>query len=171
MRISTVIIIGLKVKNMDEKEQLIENWQAEFPVTFKVLMNFPPDKTDLKPHERSRSAKDLGRTFVFDMHLMRQAIAGKIDFGQLKFMPMPESWQEILASLEMAYKGFMEELEQSPESELNKPVTFGNGSVRRMDVVWEILKDMIHHRGQFSVYLRMAGGKVPSIYGPSADEP
>jgi len=22
-----------------------------------------------------------------------------------------------------------------------------------------------------SVYLRMAGGKVPSIYGPSADEP
>ena len=26
-------------------------------------------------------------------------------------------------------------------------------------------------RGQFSVYLRMAGGKVPSIYGPSADEP
>ena len=29
----------------------------------------------------------------------------------------------------------------------------------------------VHHRGQFSVYLRMADGKVPSIYGPSADEP
>lgn len=31
--------------------------------------------------------------------------------------------------------------------------------------------DSVHHRGQFSVYLRLAGGKVPSIYGPSADEP
>ncbi len=31
--------------------------------------------------------------------------------------------------------------------------------------------DMGHHRGQFSVYLRMAGGKVPSIYGSTADEP
>ena len=31
--------------------------------------------------------------------------------------------------------------------------------------------DDVHHRGQLSVYLRMAGGKVPSIYGPSHDEP
>jgi uncharacterized damage-inducible protein DinB len=34
-----------------------------------------------------------------------------------------------------------------------------------------MLMDSIHHRGQMSVYLRCAGGKVPSIYGPSADEP
>ena len=31
--------------------------------------------------------------------------------------------------------------------------------------------DQVHHRGQFSVYLRMAGGKVPSITVPPADEP
>jgi uncharacterized damage-inducible protein DinB len=30
---------------------------------------------------------------------------------------------------------------------------------------------IIHHRGQLSVYLRPMGGKVPSIYGGSADEP
>ena len=30
---------------------------------------------------------------------------------------------------------------------------------------------MIHHRGQLSTYLRAMGGKVPSIYGGSADEP
>ena len=33
----------------------------------------------------------------------------------------------------------------------------------------DVTPDQIHHRGQFSIYLRMAGGKVPSIYGPSAD--
>jgi len=37
--------------------------------------------------------------------------------------------------------------------------------------MWFMLLDSIHHRGQLSVYVRMAGGKVPSIYGPSADEP
>jgi uncharacterized damage-inducible protein DinB len=42
--------------------------------------------------------------------------------------------------------------------------------LRRLDVLWFLLNDHIHHRGQFSVYLRMAGGQVPSIYGPSADE-
>lgn len=45
------------------------------------------------------------------------------------------------------------------------------GDVRIMDIFWMMVMDMVHHRGQFSVYLRMAGGKVPSIYGPSADEP
>src|SRR5439155_23140414 len=45
------------------------------------------------------------------------------------------------------------------------------GDVRRQDFLWQMLNDMIHHRGQLSVYLRMAGGKVPSIYGPSKDEP
>ena len=30
--------------------------------------------------------------------------------------------------------------------------------------------DEAHHRGQLTVYLRLAGGKVPSIYGPSGDE-
>jgi len=34
-----------------------------------------------------------------------------------------------------------------------------------------ILCDQIHHRGRFSIYLHMADGKVPSIYGPTADEP
>ncbi len=29
----------------------------------------------------------------------------------------------------------------------------------------------MNDRGQFSIYLRMADGKVPSIYGPSAAEP
>ncbi|MBM3762231.1 MAG: hypothetical protein FJW36_18530, partial [Acidobacteria bacterium] len=29
----------------------------------------------------------------------------------------------------------------------------------------------IHHRGQLSTYLRAMGGKCPSIYGGSADEP
>jgi uncharacterized damage-inducible protein DinB len=31
--------------------------------------------------------------------------------------------------------------------------------------------DAVHHRGQFSVYLRLAGAPVPSIHGPSTDEP
>jgi uncharacterized damage-inducible protein DinB len=32
------------------------------------------------------------------------------------------------------------------------------------------MNHLVHHRGQLTVYLRMAGGKVPGLYGPSADE-
>src|SRR5262249_3709242 len=37
--------------------------------------------------------------------------------------------------------------------------------------LWDILCDCIDHGGQLSAYLRPMGGKVPSIYGPSADDP
>jgi uncharacterized damage-inducible protein DinB len=45
------------------------------------------------------------------------------------------------------------------------------GDIPAESFLWFMLHDQIHHRGQLSVYVRMAGGKVPSIYGPSADEP
>jgi uncharacterized damage-inducible protein DinB len=35
---------------------------------------------------------------------------------------------------------------------------------------WLGLFDAIHHRGQLATYIRAAGGKVPAIYGPSADD-
>ena len=67
-------------------------------------------------------------------------------------------------------------IRNATEEELRETVTFFVGPKQmgqyvRLDWCWFLLHDEIHHRGQFSVYLRMADGKVPSIYGPSADEP
>jgi len=68
------------------------------------------------------------------------------------------------------------ELKKTENQELNGSVLFmvaprEKGNVPLADFADFMLGDQIHHRGQLSVYLRMAGGKVPSIYGPSADEP
>jgi uncharacterized damage-inducible protein DinB len=34
----------------------------------------------------------------------------------------------------------------------------------------DALMHLAHHRGQLTTYIRLSGGKVPAIYGPSADE-
>ena len=39
-----------------------------------------------------------------------------------------------------------------------------------MEFLWYLLFDHVHHRGQLTVYLRMVG-KVPSVDGPSGDQP
>jgi uncharacterized damage-inducible protein DinB len=39
----------------------------------------------------------------------------------------------------------------------------------RQALAWMLLLDGIHHRGQLSTLIRPMGGKVPAIYGPSAD--
>lgn len=41
----------------------------------------------------------------------------------------------------------------------------------RQQLAWMFFLDSVHHRGQLSTHLRPTGGKVPAIYGPSADDP
>jgi uncharacterized damage-inducible protein DinB len=41
---------------------------------------------------------------------------------------------------------------------------------RRDAVLRDTFMHLSHHRGQLTVYLRLAGQTVPAIYGPSADD-
>ncbi len=57
----------------------------------------------------------------------------------------------------------------SPE-QLNKVLDFrGLFQLPAVAFLQFQLNHSIHHRGQLSVYLRPAGGKVPAIYGESYD--
>ncbi len=38
-------------------------------------------------------------------------------------------------------------------------------------IVRQTINHLVHHRGQLTVYLRLIDVPVPSIYGPTADEP
>lgn len=43
--------------------------------------------------------------------------------------------------------------------------------LHRAAVVRQTINHLVHHRGQLTVYLRLIDVPVPSIYGPTADEP
>ncbi|HEX4575621.1 MAG TPA: DinB family protein [Gemmatimonadales bacterium] len=159
---------------MTEKQQFLSTMEREFPITMRVLQAFPVAKSDLKPTAKCRSAKELAWTFVIEEKASEQALDGAINLH--KMPAAPGSLPEVIATYEQAHKAFTERVKQTPEAELNTTVKFfvgpqRMGDVRKMDVLWFMLMDAVHHRGQMSVYLRMADAKVPSIYGPSADEP
>jgi uncharacterized damage-inducible protein DinB len=88
----------------------------------------------------------------------------------------PESIDAIVAAFERDSAGVNERLERLDEAAWERKVRFlvASGGVWEdslAQMVWGFLFDAIHHRGQLSTYLRPMGGKVPSIYGPSADDP
>ena len=159
-----------------EKAQFLETWEREYPVTLKVLRAYPAAKADLKPHEKARTAKDLAWTFVFEGVGGAQSVEGELKFPPPNMPPKPDTWEGVVAECERAFGGLGDRVRKVSDAQLNTTIKFFTGpkqmgDVRRLDFLWFLLMDMVHHRGQFSVYLRMAGGKVPSIYGPSADEP
>jgi len=161
------------------KAQFLDLYEAEHATTMKVLRAYPRDELDFKPHPRSNTARELAWLFVLERQLgkmvFQDAFANGVPAGQAPPSP-PESWDELLAVLEQAHREFGDLVRGMSAEQLSERVHFmvapkTLGLVPRLWFAWFLLHDEIHHRGQFSVYLRMVGGKVPSIYGPSADEP
>ena len=157
------------------KRQYIDLFKKEFPTTVKVLKAFPPGKDDFRPHERSHSAARLVHTFAMEnVGAARVARGEPLDPAALP--RPPATYAEAVAAYERGAAELIAAVEEMPDSRLSDEVKFFTGpgqmgNVPVLDVLWFMLMDSIHHRGQLSVYVRMAGGKVPSIYGPSADEP
>ncbi|MBI1806250.1 MAG: hypothetical protein HYR76_04260, partial [Ignavibacteria bacterium] len=94
---------------MSEKEMFVQTWEREFQTTLKLLKQYPANKLDLKPAEKSRSAKDLAWVFAQEESvLIAGAINGKIDFGN---MPQaPNSLQEIITKYEQNHRQNVEKI-------------------------------------------------------------
>lgn len=160
------------------KESFLQTYEDEHAITTRVLDAYPEDKLDLQPHPKCKTAFDLVWVFVMERMLgtmvFNDAFASGPPSGE---MPSPPgSWAELRAALDKAHKDFGDLVRATSDEDLEQTVKFFTGpqqmgNVRRIDLCWFLLHDQIHHRGQFSIYLRMADGKVPSIYGPSGDEP
>lgn len=158
-----------------EREQFIQNWEREFQTTIKVLKAYPNEKHTLQPHGKCPSAKDLAWKMVSEEKVfVNGALTGQFDF--MNQPKAPATMQEVISAFERGHKEAADKVKKMTDAEFNKMIKFMvapkvMGDIRSGDTLWMMLMDTIHHRGQFSIYLRMADGKVPSIYGPSADEP
>ncbi|HEX5757804.1 MAG TPA: DinB family protein [Thermoanaerobaculia bacterium] len=161
------------------KDKFLAAYEEEHQKTMNVLRAYPSEQADLRPHPKCKTAKELAWVFVLERglgtHVMNDAFASSAP-GSSGMPPAPERWEEVLAALEKVHGEFAALLGTYSDEQFAQTVKFFTGPGQlgdwtREKLAWFLLHDQIHHRGQFSIYLRMADGKVPSIYGPSGDEP
>lgn len=155
------------------REFFAQCWEKEAPVFVRVLKALPGDRLDYKPHERSSAAGDL----AWQLAQEAEHLSILLDHGVIDYEPgkRPDSIAAIVAAFEKAAAAFQSRIAKVDDAKWASPGDFRMGgksvwSARVQDLCWGYLFDMIHHRGQLSTYIRPMGGKVPSIYGPSADE-
>jgi uncharacterized damage-inducible protein DinB len=160
------------------KQQFLDTYDREHATTMRVLRAFPKEKADSKLHPNLKTARELAWTFVMERYLGVKVWHDELAKGVTGGKPPapPERWEDLLTALEKASGEYRSLIASATDSELNDKVHFfvapkTMGEYTRLDWARFLLSDEIHHRGQLSVYVRMAEGKLPSIYGPSADEP
>lgn len=148
--------------------------EKEIPVFSRVMRALPGDKLDYKPHERNTAAGDL----LFQMEQEMTSLVDIFKTGEVRMGPSkrPESGEEIASTFEQSAKAVVEAARATNDERWKGPAKFiwdGNVAWETTvsEMAWGFLFDLIHHRGQASVYIRPMGGKVPSIYGPSGDDP
>jgi len=160
---------------MSTLEYCIARRKAERKAFVNVLKAVPQDRLEYRPDPKARSAAQI----VWLLAQEEAALVALLDAGSIlwKETPPPSSVAEMVAAYERSYDGVNERLAKLVEPGWQKKAAFvmeGSSTPWEDSVaefVWGFLFDAIHHRGQLSTYLRPMGGKVPSIYGPSADDP
>jgi uncharacterized damage-inducible protein DinB len=158
---------------MDHKAFFLKYWEKEGPATRKVIGRIPEDRSDYRADSKARTARELAWLIVRE----EAALVDGLEKGAFEWVEVsaPDSMGEIVAQYDRQRDALSKRLQAIAEARWNEalPFLFGGKEVMRetaYDMAWGFLLDQIHHRGQLSTYLRPMGAKVPSIYGPSADE-
>jgi uncharacterized damage-inducible protein DinB len=157
---------------MTLREFYLKRHDAEIPTFLRVLKSLPND-LGYKPHERSPSAEQLVVTIAGEYEACAE-MASK-NRSEWKAAPAPPL-EQLIEKIERSANELKEQVSKMDEAAWNRPAQFyyeGQLVMERPlgEMLWDFLFDAIHHRGQLAAYLRPMGGKVPSIYGPSADDP
>jgi uncharacterized damage-inducible protein DinB len=154
------------------REFFIQRWEAEQKAFRKVLAALPGDQLRYAPHEKSTAAGDLACQLAQE----QQGMADFLQRGETNYEPRKcPPIDEILADWDRATNELRQALAASDDAKWSQPAKFLAGGKPvwediLQNMMWGFLFDMVHHRGQLSTYLRPMGSKVPSIYGPSADD-
>jgi uncharacterized damage-inducible protein DinB len=157
--------------------------EREARITRPVLERVPEDKADWKPHEKSMPLGYLS-ILVAQLPSWLALTINQEEFdlqppaGKSKFQTKaPETNAELLQLFDKSVADGRDALAKTTVEHLMKPwklLVAGkvvSDQPRHMVISDAVFSHLAHHRGQLTVYLRLNGAKIPSIYGPTADDP
>lgn len=162
---------------MTTTQRFINQLEQEAVTTRKMLSAVPDEKLDWQPHPKSMTIRRLA-SHVAELPgwvTMTMNTDG-LDFANNGYKPVPiSSREELLQYFEQELKGGIAALRNAKDEDLKPIWTLRNGDTiiskrPKEDVITMSISQIIHHRAQLGVFLRLLHIPIPGSYGPSADE-
>ena len=159
---------------------LLPEFDREMGLTRRALERVPDGKFDWKPYPTSvtlgRLSEHLSEIPHWATMTMTQSALEMTTDRAPGYVPL-STRAATVAQFDKHFKQGRADVVGKTDGEFLAPWTLKSGgkevfTMPRIAVLRNfVLNHMIHHRGQLTVYLRMLEVPVPSIYGPSGDEP
>ncbi|MBC8052823.1 MAG: DinB family protein [Sphingobacteriaceae bacterium] len=158
-------------------EEFLSELEQEAVTTRKMLGRVPEDKYDWKPHEKSMSIKTLsGHIAELPSWVTLALTTSELDFAASPYRPpVINGTADLLKLFENSLKSALSGLRAAKEEDLLPQWTLREGEkvlavMTNGGLIRHSISQIIHHRAQLGVYLRLLNVPVPASYGPSADE-
>ncbi len=158
-------------------QMLLKELDQEALTTRKMLERVPNDKYDWKPHEKSMSIRQL-TTHIAELPIWitMALMTDELDFATNPYQPPKvNNTVELLELFERSLANGREHLAAATDEQLLPEWTLRMGDKilsvsTKGEVIRMTFSQIVHHRAQLGVYLRLLNIPIPGSYGPSADE-
>ncbi|MGB5531033.1 MAG: DinB family protein [Ignavibacteriaceae bacterium] len=150
----------------------IEDWDYESESTIKVLSNLSDESLTVKFNSEIRTAGKLAWHLVGAISELGHRMGltfEKIDQDS----PFPATAKEIVDEYKRASNGLIKELKEKWNDDtlaIEDEITGQGERWTRGKTLGALVTHQIHHRAQLTVVMRLAGLKVPGVYGPAKEE-
>jgi uncharacterized damage-inducible protein DinB len=151
---------------------LIADFENEMQTTLRVIQAVPNSHLDYRPDAKAKNGLGLLRHLALEDAWLLNCIAN----GEFTTPPDDSDACGIMNAADAAarYKEnvpvALDRVRAMAGEKLTKVIDLlGIIQAPGINFLAMAAKHSVHHRGQLSTYLRPMGGKVPGIYGPSAD--
>jgi uncharacterized damage-inducible protein DinB len=158
-------------------EMLLKEMEQEAQTTRKMLARVPNDHYDWQPHKKSMTIRQLA-THIAEIPSWVTLVltTEELDFEKEPYQPVTlNNTDELLAYFESTLADAKAHLSQATDDQLWENWVMRNGeeiysSTTKAEAIRGTFCQVVHHRAQLGVYLRLLDIPIPGSYGPSADE-
>ena len=157
-------------------ESLLPEFDLEMAGTRRAIERVPTDKGSWKPHPKSFALGHLTQLVAtMPGWIATMARTTELDLAKSAGYSL-QSTESLLATFDKLVAEARIAIAGLKDADVSVPWSLKHGdrvlfTTPRGETIRSTINHLIHHRGQLTVYLRLIEVPVPSLYGPTADEP
>ena len=159
-----------KITMYHKLEDFINDWTYESEATLKIFNNLTDESLNKRVGENVRTAGRLAWHITTSIGEMAHRTG-------LKFKTVPENsptptmTKEIIDAYKEASDNMISEIKENwKDDTLQEEDDMYGEKWAKGKTLGVLITHQIHHRAQLTVVMRLAGVKVPGVYGPSKEE-